>query len=166
MSPRVIGILVGVISLVWASLFAWTEIIDADPDQYSIKSARVKQEFANCNGTFQQRQECAERITEAQQQLGFLVWCKKVAIVLGPPLVLWGLMGLWTRQQQRSPTAPPRRVAAAAPVARTGPRRVRAAEGPAPNLPREPHHEPPDLDFDIGRRRKIEEQHFAPPAAA
>src|SRR5271154_7159810 len=106
MSPRILGILVGIVSLVWASLFAWTEIINADPDQYSIKSVRVKQEFANCNGTFAQRQECAEQITEHQQQLGFLAWCKKVAIVLGPPLALWGLMGLYTRQSNRSPSQP------------------------------------------------------------
>ena len=148
MSPRLLSILVGVISLVWASLFTWTEIIDADPDQYSIKSTRVKQDLTSCNGTFQQRQECAERITEAQQQLGFLVWCEKVAIILGPPLVLWGLMGLWSRQLGRSPTAPaPRRVApAAAGAARNAPRRVRAAETPRPDMPREPPALDPGID--------------------
>lgn len=130
MSPRILGILVGIVSLIWASLFTYTEIIDADPDQFSIKSATVKQEFANCSGNFQQRQACAEEITNRQQQIGFLVWCKKVAIILGPPLILYGLVGLLNRQRRMVPAAAraPRRTAGD-----NMPRRVRADSGPLRN---------------------------------
>jgi len=113
MSRRFLSIVVALVSLVWASLTFYSEIILEDPDQYSIKSARVKQEMANCSGTFAQRQECAERITDAQEQLGFLVWCEKLAIILGPPLVLWGLLGYSARQRRTEPEMPaaPRRLA-------------------------------------------------------
>lgn len=144
--------MVGIVSLLWASLFTWTEIIDQDPDQFSIKSAKVKQEFANCSGSFAQRQECAERITEAQQQLGFLVWCEKVAIILGPPLVLYGLVNLLNREQRSAPEEPaPRRPAGVMDgMPKLGPRRIRAGgpirrepEFDAPNPDPHAHPEPP-----------------------
>jgi len=141
MSPRLLSILVGIVSLLWASLFTWTEIIDADPDQFSIKSARVKQEFANCSGSFAQRQACAEEITNRQQQIGFLVWCKKVAIILGPPLVLYSLVGVLNRQRSRAPEQPmPRSGGTGVPQA--APRRVRA-QGP---VRRDPELDAPNPD--------------------
>ena len=110
------SIFVAAVMLLWAALTIYTEIIDADPDEYSIKSPEVRQQLENCTGTFAQRQACAERITTGRQQLGFLVWCEKVVIILGPPLVLWGLAGYAAKQRRRVPVPEPatRRVAASA----------------------------------------------------
>jgi hypothetical protein len=127
MPRRLLNILVAIVSLIWASLFTWTEIIDADPDKYSVNSPEFKQELANCAGNFAQRQACAERIAEAHQQLGFLNWLEKVAIILGPPVVLWGLLAYATREANREPApAGPRRLAAGGGLLtpREGPRRV------------------------------------------
>lgn len=110
MPRRLLNILVAIVSLVWASLFTWTEIIDANPDVYSIQSPEMRQRLASCAGNFAQRQECAEKIAEELQQRGFLDWLEKVAIILGPPLVLWGLLAYSTREANRQPApAGPRR---------------------------------------------------------
>ncbi|HEY1723033.1 MAG TPA: hypothetical protein VGG27_17455 [Magnetospirillaceae bacterium] len=162
--PRWATIVVALVMIAWGGFFTWTEVIDADPDQYSIKSDAVKQQFANCTGNFEQRQACAERISTSRQQLGFLVLCEKAAIILGPPLVLWWLMNWATRQRQAQP---PRRAAAAgarrtgAPTAagqRNQPvRRVRA-DDPAPRAPqREPEplpERPADAPLFTGGRRQ------------
>jgi len=134
---RTMNILVAVVILVWASLTTYTEIIDADPDQYSIKSPEVRQQLENCAGTFAQRQACAERITDEREQLGFLVWCEKVVIILGPPIVLWVLMNMATRRRGgRAPAAEvaaPRRVAAGA--VRPRPRQAATSEESVPETP-------------------------------
>ncbi len=129
---RTMNIVVAAVILVWAALTTYTEIIDADPNEYSIKSPEVRQALENCTGTFAQRQACAERITDQREQLGFLVWCEKVIIILGPPLVLWGLVNLAARRSRReAEPAAPRRVAAGA-AARPRPR---PAAGPAARHP-------------------------------
>ena len=143
MSPRVLGIVVGIVSLIWAGLFTWTEVIDASPTEFSINSPEMKQRMSNCSGNFEQRQLCAEGIAEELQQRGFLVWCKKVALILGPPLVLWGLMSLLNRRIDGAPAParrplPPRRLATGLPAAP----RARMAEDEA-GSPREPSLQPP-----------------------
>ena len=149
MSRRLIGIVVGLVSLFWALLTVYTEFIEANPNQYTFGSADVQQQMANCAGTFQQRYECKERILDAQQQRGFIVWGEKVAVILGPPLLLWALVGYTARQRRagaEEPTAP-RRVAAAEP--RPMPRSLRPAGFDAPDpaarefdRPTPPMHEP------------------------
>jgi hypothetical protein len=151
MSPRVLSIVVGIVSLFWGALFTWTEIIDASPNQYSINSPEMKQRLANCSGNFEQRQACAEQIAEQLQQRGFLVWCKKVALILGPPLVLWTLMGVYNRQQEREPAPPPppmpRRVGGSPESGPSpGPRRVRATAGADDSMRPDSGREPPPLD--------------------
>jgi hypothetical protein len=142
--PRLLSILVGVVSLVWAALTIYTEIIDSDPNEYSIKSPEIQQQLANCAGNFQQRQACAERITDARQQLGFLVWCEKVVIILGPPLVLWGLAGLAARQRRGQPAPAPRRTAAGpdSPGPRPRPRDLIGDEPPLRARPEPPSPSP------------------------
>lgn len=145
--PRLLNVLVAVVSLIWGALTIYTEIIEADPDAYSIRSPEVRQQLENCTGTFAQRQACAERITEERQQLGFLVWCGKVAIILGPPLVLWGLTGLASRQRRGEPEPAPRRPApgpALRPRPRPRPRDTLAPETSAerPREPMAPTHTP------------------------
>lgn len=157
---RLLNVVVAVVIVIWAGFFTWTEIIDSDPDEYSIKSPQVRQQLESCAGNFQQRQACAERITTSRQQLGFVVWCEKVAIILGPPIVLWWLMSLATRQRSRRPQpAPaPRRTAAANTTGRTTPRRVMAsdpASRESPRTPPEPLPEtPPDAPVFTGGRRQ------------
>lgn len=159
--PRWINVLAAIVIVIWAGFTTYTEIIDADPDQYSIKSAAVKQQVANCNGTFEQRQACAEKISTAREQLGFLVWCEKVVIILGPPLVLWGLMNYATRQRQKAPARPApvqRRVAAAASQRRT-PRRDMEDDSPSPEPSRNPESGAPKSPdspvFSGGRREPV-----------
>jgi hypothetical protein len=159
---RLLNIVVAVVIVLWAGFFTWTEIFEADPDDYSIKSPAVKQQLESCSGNFQQRQACAERITDARQQLGFLVWCEKVVIILGPPLVLWGLVNLATRQRatRRPPAQAPRRTAAAA--QRSGPVRRRPGLEEPPPL-RDKSHQPEPLPdkpadapvFSGGRRQPV-----------
>lgn len=146
MPRRLLNILVAIVSLIWASLFTWTEIIDADPSVYSINSPEMRQRLASCAGNFAQRQECAEKIAEELQQRGFLDWLEKVAVILGPPLVLWGLLAYATREANREPApAGPRRLAGGGLLTpREGPRRV----GPQVTGPHdEPHF---GLDEDAG----------------
>lgn len=155
-------IVVATVMLLWAALTIYTEIIDADPNEYSIKSPEVRQQLENCAGTFAQRQACAERITTGRQQLGFLVWCEKVVIILGPPLVLWGLAGYATRQRGRAPRPEPvsRRVApAAAQRPRPRPRDTmgadaRPGEPPPPTAAPGAHTEGAPL-FTGGRREPV-----------
>jgi hypothetical protein len=149
-----------VVIVIWAGFFTYTEIIDADPDEYSIKSPAVKQAMQSCSGNFQQRQACAERISTDRQQLGFLVWCEKVAIILGPPVVLWWLTSLATRQRtgRPQPVPAPRTSAAATPPRRTGPRRTAAGPTPEPrSTPRQPEplpDKPADAPILSGGRRE------------
>jgi len=158
---RMMSVLIAVVSLFWGALTIYTEIIDVNPNQFSIKSPEVQQQIENCTGTFAQRQACVERITESAQQIGFLVWCKKVVIILGPPLLLWWLAGLATRQRQRQ-AAPvsvtPHR--AAPPPARPRPRDVAAQESRRthePPGPEPPHDRPPEGGsvFTGGRREPV-----------
>jgi len=147
MSPRFLGYVVGIISLIWGALFAWDLVIDASPNQFSINSPEMKQRLANCSGSFEQRQSCAEKIAEELQQRGFLAWSKNLAIILGPPVVLWTLLGVYNRQRDREPAEPrplpARRIGGQAPA---GQRRVRSVEEESrfdrPNSGREP----PPLD--------------------
>ncbi len=160
---RFMNIIVAVVIVLWSGFFTWTEIIEADPDEYSIKSPAVKQQLESCSGNFQQRQACAERITTSRQQLGFLVWCEKVAIILGPPLILWGLVNYATRQRAagQQPASAPRRTAAAATPQRAGPvrRRVAAEDAAprptsAPRQPQPPTEKPADAPVLSGGRRQ------------
>lgn len=154
---RFLNIVVAVVIVLWAGFFTWSEIIDADPDEYSIKSPAIKQQLESCSGNFQQRQACAERITTARQQLGFLVWCEKVVIILGPPLVLWGLVNLATRQRANrpAPATAPRRTAAVQ-QQRTVHRRTTSAPETrdAPERPAPPPDKPAEPSVFTGGRRQ------------
>lgn len=160
MPRRLLNILVAIVSLIWASLFTWTEIIDADPDAYSVNSPEFRQELANCAGNFAQRQACAERIAEAHQQIGFLNWLEKVAIILGPPLILWGLLAYATREASRAPApAGPHRVAPEGGgllTPRDRPRRV----GPQMGMPRDEPHFGPGADEHEGPLPRDEDEPF------
>jgi hypothetical protein len=91
---------------IWLMGAIYIEFIDDDPLQYGITSSLAQQQMANCGGSYAQRSACKERILDQNQRSTFsTVWLLKVAIVFGPPALLWYLIV----RLQRQPAPPPKK---------------------------------------------------------
>ena len=79
-------------STAWITLTIYQEFIDVDPTQYGFKSAEVDTRLKSCSGTFQQRYDCKEAVIIAKGHRSFAIWAEKVALILGPPLIVGMLL--------------------------------------------------------------------------
>jgi hypothetical protein len=98
----------------WMIITIYQSFIIVDPDQYGFLAADVQSQMQNCTGNFQQRYDCKEEIIEAKQHRSFVVWGGKVALVFGPPAVLWFLVTWATRETKKKGPAPRARSATGA----------------------------------------------------
>lgn len=117
-----------ILGAMWMALFVYTDFIDTNPALNSFDAPDVREQMQACNGNYQQRYECKESIIIAKNQGEFLIWLKEVAVIMGPPLVLWWLVQKATAQRQKAPQAPQRRRPATAPA--------RPVAGTRPGAPR------------------------------
>ncbi len=85
-------------STVWICLTIYQEFIDVDPTQYGFKSAEVEARLKSCAGSFQQRYDCKEAVIIAKGHESFLIWIEKVALILGPPIIVAALLNRLGRE--------------------------------------------------------------------
>ena len=91
---------------IWLVGAFYFQFIDDDTG-YGDKSVYAQQQMANCGGSYSQRSACKERILDQNQRDTFsTVWLLKVAIVFGPPALLWFLV---LRLQRQAPAPAPKR---------------------------------------------------------
>jgi hypothetical protein len=77
-----------VVSALWIIVSMYVAFFDVDPDQYGFKSPEVDAGMESCGGSFKQRYHCKESLILTKHRQSFVLWIEKVAIILGPPLLL------------------------------------------------------------------------------
>ena len=104
-----------VASTLWIAATVYEEFFDVDPSLYGFENPEMETRLRTCTGTFLERYRCKEDIIIEKGHHDFLIWVVKVALVFGPPGVLFGLLRL-TRPAKGDdddffdgPTSPPPR---------------------------------------------------------
>lgn len=85
----------------WMGVTVYSQFFDVDPDQYSFRSPELEQKMKNCSGSFEQRYKCKNDLIIEKGRDSFLIWLSKMALVFGPPAILWSLIGVATRQREK-----------------------------------------------------------------
>ena len=85
--------------VVWVSVMFYVEFLTIDPNDYGFLAPDVAEQMDNCAGTFQQRYDCKEALIIRKGQRSFVIWMGKVALILGPPIVLASLLSYSTKRR-------------------------------------------------------------------
>jgi hypothetical protein len=99
-SRTVLKWLAVIASAIWISVTIYQEFIEIDPTQYGFRSPEVEARMKACGGSFQQRYECKEAVIIAKGHDSFVIWMEKVALILGPPIVVAILIGRVGRERR------------------------------------------------------------------
>jgi len=84
------------LSLTWIALAGWYEIS-------AIKRASAfSAAYGGCSGSFTKRANCATGNMLANDRRTFMQWTGKLAIVIGPPIALYGFTNMRARSRHRA----------------------------------------------------------------
>ena len=89
------------ICAIWMGLTLYGQFLAVDPDQYSFRSPEIEQKMKDCAGSYEQRYKCKEALIIEKGHNSFMIWLGKMALVFGPPAVLWNLQRLSHRRYGR-----------------------------------------------------------------
>ena len=92
--------IVTLVCTLWMVGALYVQFIAVNPDQYGFRNPVIEQEMQNCAGSFEQRYNCKEALIIAKGHASFLIWLGKMALVLGPPVVVWNLLRLAARPRR------------------------------------------------------------------
>jgi hypothetical protein len=82
----------------------YSQFFDVDPNQYGFRSPEIEQKMKNCAGSYEQRYKCKEALIIEKGHDSFLIWISKMALVFGPPSILWALIRVAMRQREGQET--------------------------------------------------------------
>ena len=88
----------------WMGVTVYSQFFDVDPNQYSFRSPEIEQKMKNCAGSYEQRYKCKEALIIEKGHDSFLIWISKMALVFGPPSILWALIRVAMRQREGQET--------------------------------------------------------------
>lgn len=89
-----------ILSLIWMSWATWNQFANLpDGEIENHSSASVQDRMRDCSGTFKQRYECKDAIVIETGRTTFFNMVGRIAIIVGPPLVLAAGMHLLLRRR-------------------------------------------------------------------
>jgi hypothetical protein len=94
---RRVALAVGAVWMAWA---VWDQFLTLPADEIANHSSAVVQDrMQDCSGTFRQRYECKNLIIVESDRSTFFQMVGRIAIVVVPPLLLWGALTLADRRR-------------------------------------------------------------------
>lgn len=80
------------VSTLWMAATVYTEFFIVLPGTYGYDTPEMQDRLSACTGTFLERYRCKDLVIIQKGRDDFLIWLEKVALVFGPPAVLFGLL--------------------------------------------------------------------------